>query len=204
MSGSPMRGIVYRVGRRLLGLTVVALMACLLSASLLRFAPGFGVDEREFDARLSSQSVEAIRAANRVDSLPVYYGHYLWSAIHGDFGYSQWLNQPIAALVRERFPVTARSVFAGVLLAWGLAMGACLVNVFVGNVVLELLGTLLSGVLVALPTAAVAIACVYLRAPVSCAIAAAMLPKLYRYSGSLLKQGLQQPHILAARSRGVG
>lgn len=194
---------VYRIGRRLLALVVVALVGCLLTASLVRFSPGFGIDEREFDPRLSSASVESIRAANRVDSLPAYYGRYVWATLHGELGYSRWLSQPIAALVKERFPVTACSVLIGVSLAWGLAMSMCLLSVFGGNMAAEVAGSLLSGVLIALPAAAVAIISIYLHLPVAAAIAAVMFPKLYRYLGNLLKDGLQRPYVLAARARGV-
>ena len=198
-----MKKIIYRVGRRLIGIAVVAILGCLLSACMVRFAPGFGIDEREMDLRLSSASRESIRASHRLDSLPSYYGHYLWAALHGDFGYSQWLGQPIGSLIKERFPVTARSVLIGVVLAWSLALAVCVANVFLGSIVVELAGTVVSGLLIALPAAAVAIISIYLRAPVCAAIAAVTFPKLFRYLGNLLGQAVHQPFILAARARGV-
>ena len=39
------------------------LLSGIVCATLVRFAPGFGVDERELDPRLSNESVLAIRAA---------------------------------------------------------------------------------------------------------------------------------------------
>ena len=203
MNGSPMGRIPFRLGQRLLALASMAFLACLLSATMLRFAPGFGIDEREFNPNLSTASVESIRAAHRVESLPAYYLHYLWNAVHGDFGYSQWLNQPIGALIKERFFVTARSVLIGVSLGWALAISLCLASVMARKAVIETAGTILSGVFIAMPVAAVAIISVYLRVPVAAAIALAMFPKLYRYSWNLLKQGLQRPYVLAARARGL-
>jgi ABC-type dipeptide/oligopeptide/nickel transport system permease component len=82
-----MKTIVYALGRRLIGIAMIAVLGCLLSACLVRFAPGFGMDERELDSRLSNASRESIRASHRLESLPSYYGHYLWGALQGDFGY---------------------------------------------------------------------------------------------------------------------
>jgi peptide/nickel transport system permease protein len=203
MNRSRMRKALYRIGSRLLALALMTLAACLLSATLVRFAPGFGIDESEFNPNLSAASVESIRAAHRVDSLPAYYAHYVQRAVHGDFGNSQWLNQPIGALIKERFPITAKSVLIGVSLGWALAIALCLTGALVTNAVIEGAGAALSGILIALPAAAVAILSVYLRMPVAAAIAVVIFPKLYRFSWSLLKHSLQQPHIVAARARGL-
>ena len=51
--------LLLRQARRIL-LTV--LLGGLLGATLVRLGPGFGVDERELDSRLSAQSQQAIRA----------------------------------------------------------------------------------------------------------------------------------------------
>ena len=198
-----MKAIVYAVGRRLIGIAMIAVLGCLLSACLVRFTPGFGIDERELDSRLSNASRESIRASHRLESLPSYYGHYLGGALRGDFGYSQWLGQPIGSLIKERFPVTARSVLIGVALAWSLALAISLANVLLGSTVVEIASTVVSGLLIALPAAAVAILSIYLRTPVCAAIAAVTFPKLYRYLGNLLSQAARQPYILAARGRGV-
>lgn len=198
-----MKNIVYRIGRGLVLLAGFSLLGCLLSASLVRFAPGFGIDERELDARLSRASVESIRASRQVNSLPMFYGKYLWSAAHGDLGVSQWLGLPISGLIKERFPVTARSVGFGVLLAWTLAVALCLASVFMGGAGVELAGTFLTSILIALPAAVVAIFAVYLRAPVFAAITVLTFPKVFRYSRNVLSQAFVQPYVLAARARGI-
>src|SRR5258706_13793652 len=102
---------------RLLLLAALTLLGGLISATLVRFAPGYGIDERELDPRLTQASVEALRSSHRTDSgLLSYYTHYLCNAIRGDFGKSEWLGRPVRSLIQERFPVTARSVIAGILL----------------------------------------------------------------------------------------
>ena len=200
-----MRKGIQIIGRQLLTLVALGLVGGLLSASLVRFAPGYGVDERELDPRLSQASVEAIRNSHRLNGgLLAYYGHYLASALHGDFGTSEWLERPVSSLIKERFPVTVRSVVLGVSLAWATALGISLAGLFLRGLFLDLSGTLLSGVLIALPTAVIAVFSVYLRAPVFLAIAVVMFPKLFRYLRNLLTEAYAQPYILAAQARGIG
>jgi len=199
-----MRARIQKIVGRLLLLGIVCLLGGLLSASLVRFSPGYGVDERELDPRLSQASVEAIRNSNRLNAgLFSYYGHYLVGAVHGDLGSSQWLQRPISSLVKERFPVTAKSVLFGVSLAWLSALTISLAGVLLRGFYFDISTTLLSGVLIALPAAVVAIFSVYLRAPVFVAIAVVTFPKLFRYLRNLLIHAYSQPHILAARARGI-
>src|SRR5215467_3492978 len=114
-----MRDRIQRIAGKLLMLLALCLLGGLLSATLVRFSPGYGVDERELDFRLSRASREAIRNSRHLnEGLLSYYGHYLASAVHGDFGSSDWLQRPISSLIKERFPVTAKSVVIGVSLAW--------------------------------------------------------------------------------------
>jgi peptide/nickel transport system permease protein len=200
-----MKRRIYKIGMRLLGLVALSLAGGLVSATLVRFAPGYGVDERELDPRLSAASVESIRAANQVHSgLLRYYAHFLNGLVRGDLGESQWLQQPIASLIRERFPVTLRSVLLGMATAWTAALAASLAVAFFRGFALELSGAVLSGVLIALPTAVVAMLGVYVGAPVSLALAVVLFPKLFRYLRNLLAQVQAQPHVLAARARGIG
>jgi len=185
-------------------LVVVCLLGGLLGASLVRFSPGYGVDELELDFRLSRASVEAIRNSRHLnDGLLSYYGHYLVGAVHGDLGSSQWLQRPISSLIKERFPVTARSVLTGVSEAWFVALALAIAGVFFRGLYIDISTTLITGVFIALPAAVVAIFAVYLRAPVSGAIAVVIFPKLFRYLRNLLNHAYSQPYILAARARGI-
>lgn len=199
-----MRARIQRIVGRLLTLAAVCLLGGLLSASLVRLSPGYGVDERELDPRLSQASVEAIRNSHRLNAgLFSYYGHYLAGAFHGEFGSSEWLQRPISSLIKERFPVTAKSVLLGVSLAWLVALTLSLAGLFFPHFCFDISTTLVSGVLIALPTAVVAIFSVYLRAPVFVAIAVVTFPKLLRYLRNLLIHAYSQPYILAARARGI-
>jgi ABC-type dipeptide/oligopeptide/nickel transport system permease component len=106
-----MKHWVRQAGLRAVSLVLLCLFGSLLSATLVRFAPGSGVDEREIDPRLSPESKEAIRASNPANlTLLTFYEHYLRGMVHGDLGNSQWLQRPVNSLIRERFPETLRSV----------------------------------------------------------------------------------------------
>jgi peptide/nickel transport system permease protein len=199
-----MKRWTYKIAMRVLGLLLVSLLGGLLSATLVRFAPGYGVDERELNPQLSQATVESLRAANRLHSgLLTYYGHFLAGLVHGDLGSSQWLEQPISSLIRERLPVTARSVLLATALAWMAAVCAALAVAFFRGFLMEISSTLLTGLLIALPTAVVAMLAVYSGAPVFAAIALVLFPKLFRYLRNLLAQAQAQPHVLAAQARGI-
>jgi peptide/nickel transport system permease protein len=86
-------------------------------------APGFGVDERALDPRLSRQSLNALVREHDAERNPLtFYVHYLAGLVHGDAGRSTVFGQPVAALIGERAPVTARTVMAGLTLGWGAAL----------------------------------------------------------------------------------
>jgi peptide/nickel transport system permease protein len=200
-----MKHRLHRIGKRILALAFIGLLGALLSATLVRFAPGYEVDERELNPQLSQATIESIRAANHMNSgLLAYYGRYLAGVARGDLGNSRWLQQPVASLIRERFPVTLRSVLFGTAAAWIAAMAAALTVTFFRGFALEISGTLVTGVLIALPTAVVAMLAVYSGAPVFVAIAVVLFPKLFRYLRNLMADAQAQPHVLAAQARGIG
>ena len=199
-----MRATLRKFAARLLLLAGLTLLGGLSSATLVRFAPGYGTDERSLDPRLSQSSVEALRASRQMGSgLLSYYGRYLFGAVHGDFGTSQWLGRPVGSLIQERLPVTVRSVLFGILLAWVAALACALAAFPAGGAFFNIPGTVASGVLIALPTGVVAMLAVYLRAPVFVAIAIVTFPKLFRYLQNLFGNAYSQPHVLAARTRGI-
>jgi len=64
--------------------------------------------------------------------------------------------------------------------------------------------TALNSLLLSLPSAVVAMLAVHLRTPVFFAIAIVVFPRLYSYVRNLLVRAYDQPHVLAARARGLG
>jgi peptide/nickel transport system permease protein len=195
---------MVKLGRKFAVLGALALLGALLCATMIRFAPGYGVDERELDSRLSQESKDAIRSKyGASESLPHYYRRYLSGLLQGDLGTSFFLQRPVSELLKERAPLTARTVCLGLLLAWISSSSLALLAIRFPSLILNYSATALTGLLIALPAAAVAILCVYWRAPVFLGIMVVTFPKLYRYQFNLLAHACSQPFIFAARARGV-
>ena len=195
---------ISKLAQRLLLLTALAIVGALLCATMVRFAPGYGVDERDLDFRLSQSSRDAIRNEHQLSGgLLSYYGAYISGLVHGNLGTSTFLQRPVTGLLKERAPLTARAVFLGLATAWMAASLLSLLTIRWQSWVLEYSATAATGLLIALPTAVVALLCLYLRAPVFLGIAVITLPKLFRYQYNILAQAIAQPFVLAARARGV-
>jgi peptide/nickel transport system permease protein len=191
--------------RRLLFLFCLGIGGALLSATLVRFAPGYGVQERELDPRWSAQSIEALHQKQVLhEGLGSYYFHYVSALAHGDLGESDSLKRPVRELLRQRLPVTGDSVVRGLALAWLAAMVIASLGLASRGRLYEASSTAFSSLLLSLPSAVVAMLAVHLRTPVFCAIAVVVFPRLHRYIRSLLARSYDQPHVLAARARGLG
>ena len=196
--------IAKRVTQKLAAIAALVLLGGLLSATLVRMAPGFDADERELDPSLSAESQLALRQSRAGEhDILRFYASYLRGAIHGDLGTSHALGQPVQSLLRERWPVTLRVAGIGLLLAWilasTLAFTACLWRL----PAFEIFGTTVSGAFLCIPAAVLALLSVILNAPGYLAIALIVFPKIYRYSRNLFAKAYAMPHITAARARGL-
>ena len=191
--------------QRLFFLACLGLVGALISATLVRFAPGYGVQERELDPRWRAESVEALRQQQALhQGLFSYYVHYLSALAHGDLGESDSLKRPVRELLRQRLPVTGNSVVRGLGVAWLAAALLASFGLATHGWFFEASTTALNGLLLSLPSAVVAMLAVHLRTPVFCAIAVVVFPRLYSYIRNLLLRSYDQPHVLAARARGLG
>jgi peptide/nickel transport system permease protein len=191
--------------QRLFFLACLGLVGALISATLVRFAPGYGVQERELDPRWRAESVEALRQQQALhQGLFSYYVHYLSALAHGDLGESDSLKRPVRELLRQRLPVTGNSVVRGLGVAWVAAALLASFGLATHGWFFEASTTALNGLLLSLPSAVVAMLAVHLRTPVFCAIAVVVFPRLYSYIRNLLLRSYDQPHVLAARARGLG
>jgi peptide/nickel transport system permease protein len=195
---------IRKLGQKFALLTALAIVGALLCATMIRFAPGYGMDERELNPGLSQVYRDAIRSEYGTgESLLSYYRHYLISLLHGDLGTSVFLRRPVAELLKERAPLTARTVSLGLLTAWIAASGLALLTIRFPSWILGHSATALTGLLIALPTAVIALVFVLLRAPVCLGIAVVTFPKLFRYQQNLLAHAHAQPFVFAARARGL-
>jgi len=196
--------LLARLLRQARRFALVLLVGGLLGATLVRLGPGFGVDERELDTRLSPETRQAIRAEHAgQNNIAIFYVRYLAGLAHGDFGFSRSLNRPIAQLLRERLPVSLRSLAYGVLGGTALGLGLALFTVGWRMPGAELAPAVLSGLCLAIPSAVIALVFLWIGAAGRWAIALIVFPHVYRYSKNVLSAMRQAPHVPAAEARGL-
>jgi len=196
--------MLRRIARHGLTLAATALLGGLLSAALVRLAPGFDVDEDQLDPHLNSASVQALRQV-RLEQHNIFrfYFHSLQRAVHGDLGTSISLGQPVSRLLRERAPLTSRLVGFGLLLSWAAAMALALSAAWLGVAAYDALTTILSGIFLCIPAAVLALLSVLWNVPGALAVGLIVFPQVYRYSRNLLAKAYSMPHIITARAKGL-
>ena len=192
------------IARHGLTLVATALLGGLLSATLVRFAPGFDTDEATLDPHLSSQSIQALRhARTEQHNIFRFYLHSLQRALHGDLGTSISLKQPVRALLHDRVPLTLRLVGLGLLMGWAAVMALALTAAWLRVVAYDLLATVLTGLLICVPAAVLALLSVLWNIPGALAIALIIFPRDYRFTRNLLDKAYSLPHIVTARAKGL-
>lgn len=193
-----------KLARHGLAILATALIGGFLSATLVRFAPGFDTDEAQLDPHLNSASVQALRQA-RVEhnNIFLFYTHSLSRALHGDFGNSISLSQPVSILLRERIPLTLRLLGVGLLLSWAAVLALALSAAWLRAAIYDGAATLISGTLLCIPAAVLALFSILWNVPGALAIALIIFPRDYRYTRNLLGKAYSLPHVLAARAKGI-
>jgi peptide/nickel transport system permease protein len=193
-----------KIAGHLLALAATLLLGGLLSATLVRLAPGFDVDERELDPHLSVESVQALRDARKQDqNIFHFYFSYMKRALRGDLGTSLALGQPVRTLLQERAPATVRLLSLGLGMAWIAALVLALSASWLRLTAYDATNTMLSGTLLCLPAAVLSLLSVLWNMPAALAIALIVFPHIYRYARNLLSKAYALPHILAARAKGL-
>lgn len=196
------------LGRKILrhGLAILAtaLLGGFLSATLVRLAPGFDTDEAQLDSHLNSESVQALRQARAAqNNIFHFYFHSLQRALRGDLGTSISLQQPVKNLLRDRGPLTLRLVGIGLLLSWTAALALAFSSAWLRISAYDALATILTGTLLCLPAAVLALFSVLWNTPGALAIALIIFPRDFRYVRNLLAKAYSQPHITMARAKGL-
>jgi peptide/nickel transport system permease protein len=170
----------------------------------VRLGPGFDVDERELDSRLSAESQQAIRAERaRDNNIASFYFRYLAGLIHGDLGFSRSLNRPVSELLKERLPLTLTSLGYGVLGGASLGLALALLTVWWRAPGVDVVPAILSGLCLAAPAAVVALVFLWMGAASRWAIALVVFPHVYRYAKNQLVATSQSPHVVAAQAKGL-
>ena len=175
-----------------------------LGATLVRQAPGFGVDEEELDSRLNQASIQALRRAHSTDeSVARFYLHYLKGLLHGDLGISLSLHQPVRQLLAERLPETMKSIGLGLAFAWTAGLSLAMIAVMFRWWFADLVTSLLASLLLCIPAAALALLFVVAQAPARFALGLILFPKMFTYARNLLAKSASLPHVLTARAKGL-
>jgi peptide/nickel transport system permease protein len=194
-----------RILRHSVAIVATVLLGGLLSATLVRFAPGFEVDEQQLDPHLNAASIEALREArSHQRAIVPFYLHYLNRAAHGDLGTSLSLGQPVGVLLEQRAPLTLRLLAIGLGLGWASALSLAFSAAWLRRSAYDFVTTLVSGLFLCLPAAVLALLSILWNVPGALAIALIVFPHVYRYARNLLGKVYSSPHIVTARAKGLG
>ncbi len=190
--------------RRLVLVVITILEGGLVSATLVRYSPGFGADERQLDARFSSDSIQAIQNAHAEERNVVrFYLASIGRTFRGDLGISRSLNRPVRELLQERAAVTAAVAGKGLVLAWMAASVVVFASWFLRTRALDIPITLFSGTLLCLPAGVLALLAILLNQPAYLVIALIVYPKVHRYLSKLVEATRAMPHMITARAKGA-
>lgn len=183
---------------------VTLLISGLAGATLVRFAPGFGVEEEALDPRLSEQSLTAIENQHAKERNPVtFYAKYLGSLLRGDAGSSVVFGQPVGFLLRERATTTVDAVLLGLMIGWSVATLLAVAAVLSRRAAALIVGMTISGSLISIPAAVLAMLCLLLRLSPGVAVGAVVLPRVFPHLYEQIRAALTVPYVIMARARGI-
>jgi peptide/nickel transport system permease protein len=190
--------IARRVGRTLLLLACAALGTILL----VRYAPGFFSDEREMDPRYAHTARAELPPDSQQQSLRQIAILEVRGWLHGDFGESRQYQTPVGELIAVRLRTSALLLGRGILYGWLLAACAALPISALRR------GAALWGlpftVLLAVPTAAMATACILSETGGPLLVLALIVAaREFKFLRSALHSAWQAPHLLQGRAQGL-
>lgn len=195
---------IRNIARHLSVFVSTTVIAGLLGATLVRFGPGFDADEQQLDPRLSTTSIEARRASHAEEQhLLPYYAQYLGRIATGDFGTSRSFGRPVGELLAQRAKITLQLMAAGIAGGWAIGLALAVPAAIYRAPLFDLIATTFSGLFLCVPSAVLALLLFFTNGPVRLAIALLIFPKVFRYARNLLVDATMQPHVLAARARGL-
>lgn len=196
--------LAKRLLRRVCEAALLVTLGGLSGAALVRYSPGYGVDARELDPRLSEESLAALRRENTLQQgLVSFYAGHLAGVLRGDLGSSDSFGQPICELIADRLPATAGLLAAGLAGAWALGLGTALVGAWKNSKAFERLASFAGSAFLCLPSALLALLFFLWGDSGVLALVFALFPQVFRYSRNLLDEARNSSHVVAARARGV-
>jgi peptide/nickel transport system permease protein len=192
------------IGQQLIAIVLTALLGGLLGATLVRMAPGFGVQESDLNAQLSAETRQALHQQDLAERNVVsYYWHYLAGLAHGDLGYSRSMDRPVSVLLRDRLPETLQSLTIGIAGGWLLGLALALPATWKRSPLYSATASVVTGIFLCIPSAVLALLFLVIGSPGKFAIALIVFPKVFRFSRNLLIKSYALPHVLTAKARGL-
>jgi len=109
--------------RRLMQAAFLLIGVSILTFLFSALAPGNYFDEMRLNPQISPETVAALRAQYQLDRpLPVRYGRWVNSLLHGEMGFSFAYNSPVAPLLWVRARNTLLLTLTATLIVWALAL----------------------------------------------------------------------------------
>ena len=123
----------------------------------------------------------------------------------GEWGRSLALHQPVSgrAGAGSRGRDGAATLGAALGIAWLAVALLCMAGLMLRREGFDLALEIAGGGLLCLPAAVVAVLAMYLRWGPAVALAMVLFPRVLRYARGIVAEGWRQPHVLAAKARGV-
>ena len=193
-----------RIGQSVLTLVIAVLAGGFIASALVRYSPGFEVDENSWNPQISAQTLAAIHARREYENrLPRFYAHYIVAALRGNLGDSDEFHVPVTELLRDHVLVSAPLMLWGV--AGGMLLGGWLawLAVWPRRTLLQVSAVSVSGLLLAVPPAVLALAVFFTGAPLGIAVALAILPRVFGTMRVLWSDLYRSGALLSARARGL-
>jgi len=199
------RFFMRRIASSLVSLSLIVLAGGFLAAALVRYSPGFDSIPEDLDPAVSPATLRALHEQHlKENSLPRFYARYLARAAHGDLGISENLKTPVSELIQRRFWVSAKLILLGTAGGWLLGGLLAWLAVWLRRASITAAAFSVSGLLLAIPPAVLALGFFFYEAPLSLALAIAIAPRVFGTFRALLAECYDSPALLAARSRGIG
>ena len=143
--------MVRFIGARLLQAIPVLLVVGLIAFALFNYV-GDPVSILLGQDHTEAQRLALVRQLGLDQPFIVQYGRFLWSALHGDFGISYRLAQPVGRLLAERLPATLELAITASALAFAIGIPLGVYTGIHRNTPLSRLFMVLSLAGVSLPT----------------------------------------------------
>ena len=196
---------IRRVAARILLIPLWMFLAGLGGATLLKWAPGATVDEREVDPRYGAEALAVIRAGRQKEDASAlsYYESFLERAARGDLGRSVARGRPVSELLEGRIGETLRVAGGGLTIAWAASLGLAGAWLATGWNWLDRLAMAGGSVVLAVPSAAIGVLFLHWQWPIALALGLVLFPRLYSYLHHILAAAQHLPHVWLAVAKGL-